>query len=178
MRIRAVIPFDPPGVKRAFGLCAVVMLMVLGLSPSLRAQDRFVLGGGVTNVLMTDHRSLGYLEFHSGWKALGLSPIAGFLADEDGDTYAYAGLRRDFRLSPRLCFIPSFSAGYYEFGKGHPPLGGPLEFHTTFRLDYDFNGRIRAGAAYGHISNANIYKSNPGTNSISLYLSIPLERAR
>ena len=152
--------------------------LVLCAALPLRAQEGLVAGAGVTNVADPSHRGAMVLEYHTDWGLWGLKPIAGFWAAEGGDYYGYAGLRMEFALSERMRFIPSFSVGYFESGHGHPPLGGPLEFHSTFRTDYALNDDLRLGAAYGHISNADKYKSNPGTNYVLLYLSLPLGSKR
>jgi len=150
------------------------LLGMLCLAPLLRAQDRLSAGGGGVHIPGGDHRSIYYMEFHFDLEMGGFQPMAGLLAAADGDQYYYAGFRKEFPLSERLRFIPSLCAGYFREGDRRDDLGGPLEFHTMLRLEYRPGQAFGMGLALGHISNAHIYNYNPGSNSISLHLSLPL----
>ena len=50
----------------------------------------------------------------------------------------------------------------HEFGD--QDLGGPFQFNTHIGLSWDVTRRWRIGYRYDHISNAGIYRPNPGLN--------------
>jgi len=50
----------------------------------------------------------------------------------------------------------------HEFGS--VDLGGPVQFTTHIGMSWDITRHLRAGYRYEHISNAGIYKPNPGLN--------------
>ena len=50
----------------------------------------------------------------------------------------------------------------HEFGGQN--LGGPFQFNTHIGLSWDMTRRWRLGYRYDHISNAGIYRANPGLN--------------
>jgi len=50
----------------------------------------------------------------------------------------------------------------HEFGG--QDLGGPFQFNTHIGLSADVTRRWRIGYRYDHISNAGIYRANPGVN--------------
>jgi len=53
-------------------------------------------------------------------------------------------------------------------------LGGPIEFKSGGEFAYRFDNDARLGLLFDHISNAGIYKKNPGVESALLVYSIPL----
>ena len=50
-----------------------------------------------------------------------------------------------------------------------------LEFRTSAELAYRFDNNNRIGVAITHLSNANIYNQNPGTETITLNYSVPMD---
>jgi hypothetical protein len=75
----------------------------------------------------------------------------------------------------------TFGAGYLEFhampglyvqGDG-VDLGGPIEFRSGVELGYEARNGMRIGLGYDHRSNAGIYDSNMGLETVHLRVSIP-----
>ena len=64
-------------------------------------------------------------------------------------------------------FTPSFGVVYYDDGQGKK-LGNKIEFRTTLEFSYQLLNKDRIGISFGHISNANIGKKNPGAEIISI----------
>lgn len=134
------------------------------------------LGVGYSHLFDKDEsdKITGLIEYNWGHEyALGLSPFAAFQADVDGAMWAGLGLDRDFRVTDKIIFTPSFAPGLYRDGGGYD-LGGALEFRTGVELAYEFPTKGRAAVQLSHMSNANIYDENPGTNLLTLNYSFPL----
>ncbi|MEM7584109.1 MAG: acyloxyacyl hydrolase [Acidobacteriota bacterium] len=98
---------------------------------------------------------------------LQLKPTAGLAGTEDGNVWIYGGLRLDVQLGERWVMTPQFSVALYEDGDGKD-LGGVVEFRSGFELAYRFEKGQRLGLLFYHLSNAGLYDSNPGSNSLVL----------
>ena len=108
-----------------------------------------------------------------------LKPFAGVEFTSDSATYLLGGVYLEDNLGDlflgeksRLIFTPSFGAGYYDDGDGKK-LGNSIEFRTTLEISYQLKNQNRIGLSFGHISNANIGKNNPGVEIISLSYQFP-----
>ena len=113
-----------------------------------------------------------------GWRpaarfASPLGPELLLAAGRHRECYAAAGLFCDIPLAPRLVFSPAFDAGFYDAADGYD-LGCAIQFRTSLQLAWSFSSGIRLGLSLSHISNASLGHHNPGTETLSLVLSLPL----
>lgn len=107
---------------------------------------------------------------------LDIRPIAGFNVMDTGGAYGYFGLDFDFALTEHWLIIPNFSAGLYSQGDDDDSLdqGGAIEFRSGIELGYQFDNQQRIGVAFNHVSNASIYDRNPGSETVLISYSLPL----
>lgn len=98
---------------------------------------------------------------------LALVPTAGIAGTEDGNAWVYGGLRLDVALGEHWVTTPQFSITLYEDGDGKD-LGGVLEFRSGLEVAYRFENGHRLGVLFYHLSNADFYDRNPGSNSLVL----------
>ena len=108
-----------------------------------------------------------------------LKPFSGIELTSDSAFYLISGIYLEDNLGEVIIgeenkwhFTPSFGLGYYEDGDGKK-LGNKLEFRTTLEISYQLENLDRIGISFGHISNANIGKKNPGAEIISLSYQKP-----
>ena len=95
-----------------------------------------------------------------------LKPFVGAMINSDSGKYIYSGLRKDYVISSKWNFTPSFAVGYYDKGSSKD-LGHNIEFRSQLEFSYQTsNGRV--GLNVNHISNASIGKKNPGTESATI----------
>lgn len=95
-----------------------------------------------------------------------LKPFVGVMLNSDSGKYIYSGLRKDYAISPKWNFTPSFAAGFYDKGSSKD-LGHNLEFRSQLEISYEtVSGRV--GFNVNHISNASIGNKNPGTESATI----------
>ena len=95
-----------------------------------------------------------------------LKPFVGAMINSDSGKYIYSGLRKDYIISSKWNFTPSFAVGYYDKGSSKD-LGHNIEFRSQLEFSYQTsNGRV--GLNVNHISNASIGKKNPGTESATI----------
>ena len=106
-----------------------------------------------------------------------LSPLklqwgAGFARSENGASFTYVDLRRDFWLSSDWVTSVYFGPGLFEESR-ELKLGSKLEFRSGLGLEYRFTGQYRAGLAVYHLSNGGFADRNPGTEAILLTIGLP-----
>lgn len=124
--------------------------------------------------LFDDHDAFeGRVEYRFGQKFWIFKPVVGVLATSDEAVMGYAGVLVDLYLGRRWVLTPSFTPGLYHEGDGKD-LGGTVEFKSALELSYRFDNRARLGIGISHISNASIYDSNPGTETVYLTYAMPL----
>ncbi len=107
---------------------------------------------------------------------LPLEPAAGAMVTGDGAAYAHLSLRlalKDLWRAPwpeRWRVVPFLGVGVYEEGDGKD-LGGAVEFRSGVEVSYRAGRNWWLGATLYHLSNAVIYDSNPGQESLVFTVS-------
>ena len=99
------------------------------------------------------------------------SPLAGMMVFGDGSKYFFAGFNIFRYFGKRLMVAPNFAFGAYHNG-GEKELGGVIEFRSGLEIGYQVLEKLMVGVAFHHISNASIYDKNPGTETLSLILTL------
>ena len=160
---------------RAGLMAAMLALGVAVTAGPARAEDEAQLAvyAGAYDIAKTKSIE-GGLEYRFSSRAWGLVPAVGGAATDDGALWAYAGLRRPFRVVPGWRLTPGFAVSIYQEGSTGKDLGGPLEFRSSLELARRFAGGSSLGLAFYHLSNAGIYDDNPGSNSVILTFAFPL----
>ncbi len=165
-------------VNRCWILAASVIL-ASAIAPGADAKGLkgWSIYGGIYNTANDDNPTeLGVEYRFKGLKipkfpaSIALKPAVGVAGTEDGNTWAYGGLRLDFKLGSWV-ITPQFAVALYERGNGRE-LGGALEFRSGIEVAHKFPGGPRVGLLFYHLSNADIYHLNPGSNSLVLTLSL------
>lgn len=163
-------------------LFLVPVLMILAYagvtqagSPA-RPQPMLSFGAGLYDVFDNEQAAEFVLEYRHKkpifWK---IAPLVGVMATTDSAVYGFAGIDADFYLAPRWVLNPNFAVGAYRNGDGKD-LGHGLQFRSGLELNYVLADESRLGLAFNHISNASLGDENPGTESLLLNYSIPLQR--
>lgn len=108
-----------------------------------------------------------------------LKPFVGIELTTDSALYLISGIYLEDNFGELIIgkknnwnFTPSFGVGYYDDGNGKK-LGNTIEFRTTIEVSYSLENDDRIGISFGHISNANIGKKNPGVEIVSLSYQKP-----
>lgn len=160
------------------GCVAAVVAGLFAVAPAVHAQEKddpsfLTLAAGYHDIA-DDHDAFeGRVEYRFGDKFWIFKPMIGVLATSDSAVMGYAGVLVDIYFGRRWVLTPSFAPGLYREGDGKD-LGGTIEFKSQLELSYRFDDRSRLGLGISHISNASIYDSNPGTETVFLTYSLPL----
>jgi len=136
--------------------------------------DLVALGLGGYDVLHNYTAAQARVEYRFHQSLFYIKPLLGVLATNRKTVYTYFGLRGDIVLFQRYVVMPVAAVGYFDKGNGKD-LGSHTEFKTGVELAYRFDGGSRLGIAFDHISNAGITAKNPGTESLLLVWSFPLQ---
>ncbi|HUB95968.1 MAG TPA: acyloxyacyl hydrolase [Stellaceae bacterium] len=157
----------------AAGALAAAMLLTL-IGPA-RADDPGLvsIGAGAWDFDHNRTSAEGRVEYRFSQGFFFIKPLVGVLATNDGEIYAYGGLRADLIFADHYVVMPVATVGYYDKGYGKN-LGSWLEFKTGAEFAYRFDNAWRVGIAFDHISNAGLTRTNPGTENILLVASMPL----
>lgn len=94
-----------------------------------------------------------------------MQPTVGFFATPTGTYYFYAGWTRLQIIANRLLIQPSIATGLYHFGSGRY-LGGTIQFRSGLKIGYKLSEAQFMAVGIFHTSNAGIYDSNPGEESV------------
>lgn len=114
------------------------------------------------------------LEYRSDFKFLFLKPFVALAGASSGHGFLGAGVLFDTYWGRRVVTTLSFAPHVYIGGDDDLDLDYPLEFRSQLEIAYRFDDRSRLGLAVSHYSNASLGDSNPGTETLSIYYSIPL----
>jgi hypothetical protein len=174
-------------LRRALPLAGLALYLALplradALEPADRVESsdrslpRLSASYGRANIFDDEGRTAGYgIELALGpYTRWALSPMFGIATTEHKASFFYAGLRRPFWLGEHWVLTPSFAAGVFERGN-EMDLGNPLEFRSGAELARRLDNDVRIGLGLYHISNGGLSERNPGTELLSLSVSIPLD---
>ncbi|MGB0681264.1 MAG: acyloxyacyl hydrolase [Magnetovibrionaceae bacterium] len=161
------------------GLFAAFLIAAVALQPGqARADDPAFLtiaGGWFDFNRQKDQGGEYRLEYRSDYKLWVVKPFAAIAGSETGNFFVGAGILADIYFGRRWVVTPSFAPHYYAGGNDDLDLGYELEFRSQLEVAYRFDNRARLGLAISHYSNASLGDSNPGTETLSLNLSWPME---
>ena len=114
------------------------------------------------------------LEYRSDYKLWIFKPFAAAAYTSTEQGFVGAGVLVDVYFGNRIVVTPSFAPHWYTGGNDDLDLGHALEFRSQLEIAYRFDDRSRLGLAVSHYSNASIGDTNPGSETVMLYYSIPM----
>ena len=113
-------------------------------------------------------------EYRSDKKLSIFRPFAAFSATNTSQGFIGAGILLDIYVGQRFVLTPSFAPHYYWGGNKKLDLGHSIEFRSQMEFAYRLDNRSRLGMAISHYSNAGIGSTNPWTETVGIYFSVPL----
>ncbi|MFQ5582984.1 MAG: acyloxyacyl hydrolase [Calditrichia bacterium] len=161
-------------------LWILIVLLLTILSPQEWAQQPYLASIGYTSIGVLDNSKLTAtrIELRSNFTIYQLSekmfvvtPMAGLLVINDGGEYLYAGINLNNVIAHRIIITPNFAVGSFFEGR-ELNLGGVLEFRSGIEVGVMLSGKIILSGAFHHISNAALYDFNPGTETMTMAVSM------
>jgi lipid A 3-O-deacylase len=110
--------------------------------------------------------------WHRDWHRL--RPWGGVTLVDSGSWFAGAGAIYDIPLSRHARLALGSGPFYYTAEENDDDLGFRLEFYSFAELSWEWSRERRLGLRVGHLSNAGLGRRNPGTETLSLLVSLPL----
>lgn len=159
---------------------ALASAAIAAWSPSAHADDPAFLsiGGGTYDWNRKKDEGIEVrMEYRHDKKIFDLvKPFVAAAVSKNDSTQVFlgAGILMDIYLGKRFVVTPSFAPHYYHGGNTKLDLDYALEFRSQVEAAYRFDDRSRLGVAVSHYSNASLGKTNPGTESATIYYSIPV----
>ncbi|NIR30620.1 MAG: acyloxyacyl hydrolase [Gammaproteobacteria bacterium] len=142
--------------------------------------DYLTLGGGAFNVVNDDNEANDQpsaeirFEYRWGKKLVGIGPTIGMLVNARGSLYGYGGFYSDIQRDPWVV-TPILGLGGYGKGNNDKDLSGVFHFMAAIDLSYQMDTGTRFGIKFAHISNAGIHDRNPGSESLLLTFTFPID---
>ena len=162
--------------KRFVAAAALAALGWTGLPGPAQADDPAFLSFGAGYFDFNRQKDPGAefrVEYRSAYKLWQLKPFVAAAGATTGHGFIGAGVLMDIYFGRRLVLTPSFAPHVYFGGNNKLDLDYPLEFRSQLEMAYRFDDRSRLGLAISHYSNAGLGDGNPGTETVSVYYSIP-----
>ncbi len=155
----------------------VALFFVFTLMPIVSADTRGSWSISIGQFDINDNNDSSEVRFErlSGKNWFGdmqLKPFIGFMTNGDDGKYFYSGLRKNYTISSKWMFTPSFAAGYYDRDSSKD-LGHNIEFRSQIEFSRDIGNLNRIGFNLSHISNAGIGDTNPGVESATISVIRP-----
>lgn len=138
---------------------------------NLAFADEVIIGAGGFNVQRSGILQ-GAIEYRGLEKLWRLKPLIGAIGNTKNGAFVYAGLNVDFPITNNFITSINVAPGFYHKGRGKD-LGGAFEIKSQLELWYLLGNKYKIGAAISHMTNAGIYKQNPGLDNVTLQLSVP-----
>ena len=101
-----------------------------------------------------------------------VAPLVGAFGTGKGAFYGYGGIGFDINFCEKLVATPTAAVEYFTHGTGID-LGARTEFRLGAELDYRFENLSRFGIGFYHMSNARIGQHDPGTELLTVVLTMP-----
>jgi hypothetical protein len=164
-------------LRRTLG---ILIIVTVSTSSSLRAEDwgrtrslTFATGWFDCN-RRQDEAFETRLEYRVGARRPFRGVAVATLTD-DSSLFVGAGIGYQIGLGRRWAVTPVFVPGYYRKGNGKD-LGYSLEFRSQIELGYTLAGGSRVTIAFSHLSNGGLGSRNPGEESLTIGVELPLAR--
>ncbi len=115
------------------------------------------------------------VEYRSDYEVWHIRPFIAAGGATSGHGFFGAGILMDIFLGRRVVLTPSFAPHFYFGGDEDLDLDYPIEFRSQLEIAYRFDNRSRLGLALSHYSNASLGDTNPGTETLTVYYTVPFD---
>lgn len=157
------------------------MLALLLATTPATARDWFVedppllsVGVGIAEIFDSRQVLFWGVEYRPAFRFFHLGPWVLFGTGKNNEFYAAAGVLMNVELGRDWVLTPSFGAGYYNASEGLT-LGFEAQFRTAIEVAKRFDNGHRLGLCFAHLSNGSLSDFNPGTETLGIFYSIPLD---
>ena len=144
---------------------AALLTAVCLPASSLAEPPEIAVSAGMFEVFETENAAEFGAEYRFSPSHWDLVPAIGLSANSDGGYWAHAGLRYEFLLGEKWRLTPQLALVAYQDGGG-VDLGSGLLFRSGLELGYRLSATSKLSITLYHMSNADLAKNNPGSESL------------
>ena len=159
----------------------VTLVVHISMAPPSAAHDWFVgdppmlsLSTGAAEIFDGHQELFWNIEYRPAYRFYHFGPWMSFGTGNNHEFYAAVGVLLNIEIGRDWILTPSFGGGYYNASSGLD-LGFDAEFRSGIELSKRFPGGHRFGLNFAHLSNGSLSDKNPGTESLGIVYSIPLD---
>ena len=134
----------------------------------------FSLSAGAAQIFDSHQELYWGIEYRPAFRFFHLGPWLSFGTGKHHEFYAAVGVLLNLELGRGWVLTPGFGGGYYNASSGLD-LGFDAEFRTGIELAKRFHNGHRFGLSFSHLSNGSLSDQNPGTETLGISYSIPLD---
>lgn len=170
-----------PGLSHSRILPLVALVACAAMVLPSAAHDWFAddppllsLGAGAAEILDSHQELFWNIEYRPAVRFYHIGPWMSFGTGNNHEFYAAVGVLLNIEIGRGWVLTPSFGGGYYNASSGLD-LGFDAEFRSGIELSKRFPGGHRFGLNFAHLSNGSLSDKNPGTESLGIVYSIPLD---
>ena len=132
------------------------------------------LSAGAAQIFDSHQEFYWGVECRPAFRCFHLGPWLSFGTGKNHEFYAAMGVLLNLELGRNWMLTPSFGGGYYNASSGLD-LGFDAEFRSALELARRFPNGHRLGLSFAHLSNGSLSDVNPGTETLGLNYSLPLD---
>jgi hypothetical protein len=161
-------------------VCVAPLAMAAGDPSGIASNGPELIGSAGSFAVLDDYDYplLGGLQYRGAPRTRwALRPGVGWLAGEGGMTYLFADLAHDFALPHRWVATLSLGFGWFDEGDAIDVVDA-REFQTVLAVSRELESGLRVGLAASHVSNASLSSPNKGTETLALFVALPVGRGR
>lgn len=162
----------------AVASAAIVLAEILADRPIREQRAHAAVEGGVFDAVSGEQRAAAFGAEYRAAKVLfwNVRPFAGAGITSDQSVYGYGGIRLPTQWGKHVAITPSLAVGAHYRGEGKDLGDPPVLARFGIDFEYAFDGGLRLGLAYHHMSNGQVLgqTENPGTQIVGITVSTPL----
>ncbi|MCX4190532.1 acyloxyacyl hydrolase [Methylophaga sp. OBS3] len=143
----------------------LLIALLMPISQTMADSPEIAFSTGAFEVFESDNSAEFGAEYRFAPQAWSLVPAIGVSANSDGGYWTHAGLRYDFKLGEKFLLTPQLAIVGYEDGGG-TDLGSGFLFRSGIELGYRLSNASKLSVTLYHMSNADLAKNNPGSESL------------
>ena len=170
-----------PGLSHSRILPLVALVACAAMVLPSAAHDWFAddppllsLGAGAAEILDSHQELFWNIEYRPAVRFYHIGPWMSFGTGNNHEFYAAVGVLLNIEIGRGWVLTPSFGGGYYNSSSGID-LGFDAEFRSGVELSKRLPNGHRFGLNFAHLSNGSLSDKNPGTESLGIVYSIPLD---
>ncbi len=161
--------------KKKFLNKGLVIILVIFFANKVYCQNNcfIITGFGVADVLDTPKKGFASFELRKPFQFKSVALTLNCVVEgSDEDDYVGLGASLERRLSNKLKV--ALTTGFGRFSNKNMDLGSKTEFRSGIDLFFKVSRKLNLVFSFYHYSNGGISEYNPGSETVTVRVSVPL----